>query len=83
MIGKNVGDFKSTDGKFIWRNFVTLGQRNGRGLYDYEFPRPGTTAAEHKLTYYIYEPTWHWVIATGVYWPMWMPHIIVHSSNRF
>jgi methyl-accepting chemotaxis protein len=67
MIGKNVGDFKSTDGKFIWRDFVTLAQRNGQGLYDYDFPRPGATVAEHKLSYYLYEPKWHWVIATGVY----------------
>jgi methyl-accepting chemotaxis protein len=67
MLGKNVGDFKSADGKFIWRDFVSLGQRNGRGLYDYYFPRPGATVAERKLTFYLYEPKWHWVIATGVY----------------
>jgi len=67
MIGKNVGDFKSTDGKFIWRDFVSLAQRNGQGLYDYNFPRPGDAVAEHKLSYYLYEPKWHWVIATGAY----------------
>ncbi|MFM0139843.1 methyl-accepting chemotaxis protein [Caballeronia grimmiae] len=67
LVGKNVGDFKSADGKFIYRDFVTLGQRNGRGLYNYDFPRPGSTVAEHKLAYYQYDPTWHWVILTGVY----------------
>ncbi|WP_284506979.1 methyl-accepting chemotaxis protein [Caballeronia sp. GAFFF1] len=67
MIGTNVGDFKSADGRFIWRDFVRLAQSNGQGLYDYHFPRPGATVAEHKLTYYFYEPKWHWVIATGVY----------------
>ncbi|QGZ66827.1 methyl-accepting chemotaxis protein [Paraburkholderia acidisoli] len=67
LIGKNVGDFKSADGKFIYRDLVSLGQRNGKGEYDYDFPRPGATVAEHKLAYYVYDPKWHWLIATGVY----------------
>ncbi len=67
LIGKNVGDFHSTDGKPIYRDLVSLGQRNGRGFYDYNFPRPGATVAERKLAYYTYDPKWQWVLVTGVY----------------
>ncbi|CAH2803250.1 MAG: Methyl-accepting chemotaxis protein I (serine chemoreceptor protein) [uncultured Paraburkholderia sp.] len=67
LIGKNVGDFRSTDGKPIYQDLLTLARRNGQDTYDYAFPRPGTSVAERKLSYYLYDPQWNWVIVTGVY----------------
>ncbi|MCY0387092.1 methyl-accepting chemotaxis protein [Robbsia sp. Bb-Pol-6] len=65
--GTDLRDARSEDGKFLFRDMLKLGEEHGQGFYRYAFPRPGAQRAQPKLTYVYYDPTWHWVVGSGIY----------------
>ncbi len=65
--GKDLSDFKDPKGKFIFKEFVDICQRQTSGFICYHWPYPGRENPVPKISYVsLYKP-WGWVIGTGVY----------------
>lgn len=67
MRGTNVRDTRLNDGRFLYQDMLKLGEEHGQGVYRYLFPRPGAERPQPKVSYVYYDPTWHWVVGSGVY----------------
>ncbi|HPT50616.1 MAG TPA: methyl-accepting chemotaxis protein [Accumulibacter sp.] len=50
----------------MWDALVARG-KEGRGYFDYVFPRAGQTESKPKRGYVIGVPEWQWIVGTGVY----------------
>lgn len=52
MLGKNVLDMRDSDGKFMIRAFIEIGNsKEGAGWVDYKWPNPFTKTMEIKSSY--------------------------------
>jgi PAS domain S-box-containing protein/diguanylate cyclase (GGDEF)-like protein len=60
-------NFKDTDGKYIFREFIDIALEKGEGFSKYYWPFPGTTIPVEKISYVKLIPEWNWVIGTGFY----------------
>ncbi|NPT46506.1 methyl-accepting chemotaxis protein [Paraburkholderia sp. 1N] len=67
MDGKNVDDYKDTNGVTFFREMVDLSKRDGQGFTAYSFPKPGRTEASPKVTYLASYQPWDWIITTGLF----------------
>ncbi|MEO3691941.1 methyl-accepting chemotaxis protein [Roseateles paludis] len=65
--GKEVGDLKDPNGKYLFRAFVDVAKRQGKGFVEYQWPRPGSEAPVDKLSYVMAFEPWGWVLGTGTY----------------
>ena len=65
--GKEVGGFKDPNGLPLFVAFVDAVKRDGAGVVDYLWPRPGSAAPVEKLSYVQGFAPWGWVIGTGIY----------------
>ena len=65
--GKDLTDFKDPNGKALFVEMASTVKRNGAGIVDYMWPKPGFDKPVAKSSYVaLFEP-WGWVIGTGVY----------------
>lgn len=65
--GKNLSDFKDTNGKAIFVEFANAAKTGGRGFVDYYWPKPGEDKPVAKISYVkLYEP-WGWIVGSGIY----------------
>ena len=65
--GQNLGEYKDSEGTFLFRNFVETARKKGGGFVEYLWPKPGEKAPTAKVSYVkLYEP-WGWVIGSGIY----------------
>ncbi|PKU25446.1 hypothetical protein CWS72_05075 [Telmatospirillum siberiense] len=65
--GANVLGSKDANGKSITVEQIALVKRQGQGVIDYVFPKPGETQPKPKITFVkLFEP-WGLYVATGVY----------------
>ena len=65
--GQNLGDMKDPDGKFLFNDMVAIAKRQGAGLVDYRWPKPGAAEPLPKVSYVqLFEP-WGWIIGSGIY----------------
>ncbi len=67
MDGKNVENYKDTNGVTFFRDMVDLNKRDGQGFTAYSFPKPGRTEASPKVTYLVSYQPWDWIITTGLF----------------
>jgi cytochrome c len=51
LIGKNLGEIKDADGKFIVKSFIETASGKGKGWVDYKWPNPVSNSVEPKSTY--------------------------------
>jgi signal transduction histidine kinase len=51
IIGKKLWDFKDTDGKAFFQDFVKVAKEEGSGWVDYKWPNPVTNQVEPKSSY--------------------------------
>jgi len=65
--GKNLSGLKDSTGKYFVKEFTDLAKKNGLGLVDYLWPRPGSDEPQPKISMSVLFRPWSWVIATGVY----------------
>jgi methyl-accepting chemotaxis protein len=65
-------------GKFLFREFLAAVQRDGAGIVDYMWPRPGSAEPVDKVSYVKGFAPWHWVIGSGVY----TDDIVAESRQR-
>ncbi|WP_371182285.1 methyl-accepting chemotaxis protein [Xanthomonas sacchari] len=66
LVGKDIGQVLSADGKPVFREFVKVAEAGG-GYVDYLWPKPGNDKPVEKVSYNAPFAPWHWVIGTGVY----------------
>jgi methyl-accepting chemotaxis protein len=67
MVGKVLTDYKDPTGRAIFIEFVDVATKQGAGLVEYQWPKPGSTSSEPKFAYVKYVPDWKWVVGSGVY----------------
>jgi methyl-accepting chemotaxis protein len=67
MVGKVLTDYKDPTGRQIFIEFVDMATKNGGGLVEYQWPRPGSTTSVPKFAHVKHIPHWDWVVGTGVY----------------
>ena len=65
--GKDMGQLKDPNGKELYNEFVAVVKKNGAGLVDYYWPKPGSNTPVAKLSYVKGFAPWGWVIGTGIY----------------
>ncbi|VXC24177.1 Methyl-accepting chemotaxis protein McpP [Pseudomonas sp. 8AS] len=65
--GQNLANMKDPDGKFLFNDMVAVAKRQGAGLVDYRWPKPGAAEPLPKVSYVqLFEP-WGWIIGSGIY----------------
>ena len=65
--GKNLSELKDPTGKRLFIEFVDTVRRQGSGIVEYQWPRPGSDAPVAKASFVAHFAPWDWVIGTGVY----------------
>ena len=65
--GRNLSGLKDSTGKCFVKEFTDLAKKNGEGLVDYLWPRPGSDEPQPKISMSVIFRPWNWIIATGVY----------------
>jgi methyl-accepting chemotaxis protein len=65
--GTDLSENKDPNGKRLFIEFVETVKKSGAGLVAYEWPKPGATAPQPKMSYVAGFKPWGWVIGTGVY----------------
>ncbi|PCI25185.1 MAG: hypothetical protein COB67_10985 [SAR324 cluster bacterium] len=65
--GQFVGNYKDPKGTYLFREFVKVSRKAGRGVVRYEWPNPKTGKVEEKISYvFVFKP-FNWIIGTGEY----------------
>jgi methyl-accepting chemotaxis protein len=65
--GKDLSDFKSPVGQFLFNDFVKVVKADGAGFVAYLWPKPGSSDPVPKVSYVKGFPAWGWVVGSGVY----------------
>ena len=65
--GQDLSNTKDPNGKRLFVEFAETVKRQGSGVVDYQWPKPGKDAPQPKLSYVTGFEPWGWVIGTGVY----------------
>jgi len=65
--GQDLSDYKDPNGKRLFVEFVEVCRHSGEGTVDYEWPKPGFTRPQPKLSYVKLFKPWGWIVGTGVY----------------
>ncbi|WP_027389641.1 methyl-accepting chemotaxis protein [Chrysiogenes arsenatis] len=65
--GTDLGNFADPNGKKLFVDMVEVVRRDGQGLVNYFWPKPGFNRPVEKASYVIGFEPWGWVIGTGVY----------------
>ncbi len=58
---------KDSSGKAYFVEFSNVAKSSSGGFVDYQWPKPGETAASPKVSYVQLVPEWNWVIGSGIY----------------
>jgi methyl-accepting chemotaxis protein len=67
MNGTDISQFKDPNGKRLFAEMVDVVKLQGSGYVRYEWPKPGVTKPQPKLSYVVGFAPWGWVVGTGVY----------------
>jgi len=65
--GKDVGDMKDPNGLALFKAFVAEVRQHGKGFVAYQWPKPGKSKPQDKVSYVIGFEPWGWVVGSGVY----------------
>jgi methyl-accepting chemotaxis protein len=65
--GQNLADNKDPTGKRLFVEMADIVKRQGGGVVEYQWPKPGKDTPQPKLSYVAGFEPWGWVIGTGVY----------------
>ena len=65
--GRDLTEIKDPTGKHLFVEAADVVKREGAGFVAYEWPKPGVTEPQPKLSYVAGFQPWGWVIGTGVY----------------
>lgn len=65
--GKNLKDLQDPNGKYLFREFVSVVKADGEGYVDYLWPKPGFEDPVPKISFVKGFKPWQWVIGSGLY----------------
>jgi len=65
--GQDLSQVKDPNGKRLFVEFAEAVKRQGSGVVDYEWPKPGKDAPQPKLSFVTGFQPWGWVVGTGLY----------------
>ena len=65
--GKDLSDYKDTNGKKLFVEMVNACKDKGEGFVDYNWPKPGTGQSVPKISFVKLFKPWGWVIGSGIY----------------
>ena len=65
--GKDLSQNKDPNGKFLFNEFVEVAKKNGKGVVEYMWPKPGFNAPQAKISFVEAFTPWGWIIGAGVY----------------
>jgi methyl-accepting chemotaxis protein len=67
MNGKDISAFTDPNGKAFFVEMADVCRRDGEGLVNYLWPKPGSDVPVPKFSAVILFKPWGWIIGTGVY----------------
>ncbi|GEM_PF-42040 len=76
--GTNLSASTDPKGKYLFREMLEVVRRDGAGIVDYMWPRPGNATPVDKISYVKGFKAWHWIIGSGVY----TDDIVAESDRR-
>ena len=65
--GKSQDGTRDPDGVYLFREFVQVVQQRGSGFVPYQWPKPGKSEPQPKISFVSGYPEWSWVIGSGTY----------------
>lgn len=65
--GKDLSNFKDPNGVYLFKEMVSVSQKDGEGLVKYAWPKPGKDTPQPKFSYVQLFKPWGWIIGTGAY----------------
>jgi methyl-accepting chemotaxis protein len=65
--GQDLSESKDPSGKRLFVEMADVVKRQGAGVVEYQWPKPGKDTPQPKLSYVAGFEPWGWVIGTGVY----------------
>ncbi|NGX15011.1 cache domain-containing protein, partial [Wenzhouxiangella sp. XN24] len=65
--GQDLSNNQDPNGKYVFREFVEVAKRDGAGIVEYMWPKPGYEEPQPKISFVAFYEPWNWVIGTGVY----------------
>jgi methyl-accepting chemotaxis protein len=67
MNGTDASNFKDPNGFPVFVAFADMVRKNGAGVVDYDWPKPGSDVPVAKTSYVAGFAPWGWVVGTGSY----------------
>jgi methyl-accepting chemotaxis protein len=67
MNGTSLTDYADPNGTKLFVEAVEVCRRDGEGLVEYMWPKPGETKAKPKFSYVKLVPEWGWIVGSGLY----------------
>lgn len=69
LVGKKVSDkSKDVKGNLFRKDFLDLVVKKGEGYHEYWYKKPSTSIPALKLSYFLLQKDWNWIIASGFYY---------------
>lgn len=65
--GKDLGNLADPKGKKLFVAFADIVRKQGSGIEDYYWPKPGSSEPVKKLSFVKLFQPWDWIIGTGIY----------------
>ncbi|WP_263831818.1 cache domain-containing protein [Sulfurospirillum oryzae] len=65
--GADLSKSKDPAGKFLFNEFVDVVSKNGKGVVNYLWEKPGFNTPQAKISFVEGFKPWGWIIGTGVY----------------
>jgi|MTBAKSStandDraft_2_1061841.scaffolds.fasta_scaffold00007_415 methyl-accepting chemotaxis protein len=64
--GRDLREFKDAQGKALFREMVEA-SREGEGMVDYWWAKPGSSESKQKVSYVLALPEWGWILGGGAW----------------
>jgi methyl-accepting chemotaxis protein len=65
--GKDLSDYRDPDGLAIFVKMAEVCRIAGGGTVRYRWPKPGSTQPVAKISYVKLDPSWNWIVGSGIY----------------
>ena len=65
--GKDLSGMADVNGKYIFKEFASVGKTKGAGFVDYYWPKAGSDKAVPKVSYVRHFKPWGWIVGSGIY----------------
>lgn len=65
--GSDLSNYRDPDGLLLFMKMVEICRAAGGGALHYRWPKPGSRRPVAKISYVKLDPSWNWVIGSGIY----------------